>query len=148
MKSVALYVSVAVNVILAMCLVLAATRTNSLGAPAPVSRTGVSSRVAPAMNLAKNAGMAAAVGGITMMGQQAAPVQAHEFVRTTMPQERVMARDFQFQTMQAPQVYQETAEVTPSLKRYFLSLLAGGGVVLAIYGALSAVARFDRIDRV
>jgi len=41
--------------------------------------------------------MAAAVGGITMMGQQAAPVQAHEFVRTTMPQERVMARDFQFQ---------------------------------------------------
>jgi len=50
--------------------------------------------------------------------------------------------------MQAPQVYQETAEVTPSLKRYFLSLLAGGGVVLAIYGALSAVARFDRIDRV
>jgi len=48
---------------------------------------------------------------------------------------------------QAPQLNAEVAEVTPSLKRYFYSLLGAGGVVLGIYGALSAVAQFDRIER-
>mmetsp|Transcript_22818 Transcript_22818/g.54766 ORF Transcript_22818/g.54766 Transcript_22818/m.54766 type:complete len:92 (+) Transcript_22818:1-276(+) len=90
--------------------------------------------------------MAAAVGGLSMMGMQNAPVQAQEFQRPQMAHEYVMNQNYDFQA-QAPQLVQQTAEVTPSLKRYFLSLLAGGGVVLGIFGALSTVAKFDQIDR-
>eukprot|EP00465_Bigelowiella_longifila_P013082 CAMPEP_0185262808 /NCGR_PEP_ID=MMETSP1359-20130426/10853_1 /TAXON_ID=552665 /ORGANISM="Bigelowiella longifila, Strain CCMP242" /LENGTH=141 /DNA_ID=CAMNT_0027849853 /DNA_START=53 /DNA_END=478 /DNA_ORIENTATION=+ len=140
MKSVALYLSVALNAVLVVCLVMAATRTNTLGAPVRVG-----THVRPA-TFAKNAGMAAAVGGLSMMGMQNAPVHAQEFQRPQNAREYVMNQNYDFQA-QAPQLVQQTAEVTPSLKRYFLSLLAGGGVVLGIFGALSTVAKFDQIDR-
>jgi len=45
----------------------------------------------------KNAGMAAAVGGLSMMGMQNAPVQAQEFQRPQMAHEYVMNQNYDFQ---------------------------------------------------
>mmetsp|Transcript_19759 Transcript_19759/g.48315 ORF Transcript_19759/g.48315 Transcript_19759/m.48315 type:complete len:150 (-) Transcript_19759:390-839(-) len=146
LTTVALYANLAMNVVLVLALLVAASEPSTLGAAPQVRSANRIQRVArPAMNMAKNAGMAAAVGGIAMMNQQ--PVQAFEaYQRPQLLQEQAYGRQMPME-VQTPQIYAQTAEVTPSLKRYFLSLLAGGGVVAAIFGALSAVAKFDQIER-
>ncbi|GAB5359278.1 hypothetical protein AAMO2058_000530600 [Amorphochlora amoebiformis] len=142
MKSLSLTVSLALNLVLGVLLIMAATRSNAIAAPAP-SR-GVQ-RVSPrAVNFAKNAGMAAAVGGLSMMGQ--APVHAFEaYERPQVSYQQEYARPQL--NIQTPQMVQQTAEMTPSLKRYLYSILAAGGVVAGVIGAVSAVAKFDQIER-
>lgn len=48
-------------------------------------------------------------------------------------------------SMMVPDVAE--AAVTPSLKNYLLSIVAGGVVLLAIGGAIIAVANFDPVKR-
>lgn len=50
-------------------------------------------------------------------------------------------------SMMAPDVA-EAAELAPSLKNFLLSIVAGGAVLGALFGAVIAVANFDPVKRV
>jgi hypothetical protein len=49
--------------------------------------------------------------------------------------------------MAANPLVAEAAAVTPSLKNFLYSLVAGGAVLAAIAGAITAVSNFDPVKR-
>mmetsp|Transcript_4978 Transcript_4978/g.9169 ORF Transcript_4978/g.9169 Transcript_4978/m.9169 type:complete len:149 (+) Transcript_4978:420-866(+) len=139
--------SLALNAILGVLFLMTALRGNTLGAAPVRSATSVKP-----MQFMKSAAMAGAVGGLSMYGAtQGAHAQMYQQPQpqmTHITQNYDMASRQQFDfSAQAPQLVAQNAEVTPSLSRYFKSVIGAGVVVGGIGGALAAVAKFDQIQR-
>ncbi|OMO91741.1 Photosystem II PsbX [Corchorus olitorius] len=89
------------------------------------------------------------------------PVKPSRAVTTTRPNARLQVKASSLKekavagltaaavttTMVIPDVAQAADGVTPSLKNFLLSIVAGGVVLVAIVGAVIGVANFDPVKR-